>query len=327
MSTPLIPQEIYLLERYSSLEYYMVMKDAWAKMVNAAERALDQFVNRLPADYRSRHLSQQPDIVWGERVLPNFRSTMAYLDESNIKLKSGDLQGLSIAGGVLNDIVGQGRDYLPDWMPKELEEEFYEWQGIASHHASNIAFTAQSGWLRSSLSRSPLSDGRGALNPPDSWPLYQLEPKVIVKTGDQLIITGIYLPDCDDSCAQLLIKQTPDPDFSPEINLQLNQVPEANIGYDTQRMQRVGTAATTWTLVKRIADTGGGIPGNTDPLRAGVRIRVMGNQPCPNAGYYFTPAQSNSRRHFKQGDTMPSLGGDYGVTIWQWDADQNPPRS
>jgi hypothetical protein len=52
------------------------------------------------------------------------------------------------------------------------------------------------------------------------------------------------------------------------------------------------------------------------------RIRVQGGQKCPKTGYYFTPAQTNSRRHFKQGDTMPSLGGDYGVTIWQWDEQQ-----
>lgn len=319
MPTPLIPQEIYLIERYSSLEYFMVMQGAWAKMIDAAERALDQFVHHLPADYRSRHLSQQPDIVWGERVLPNFRSTMAYLDESYIKLKSGDLQGLSIAGGVSSDIRGQTFDYSADWMLKELEDEFYQWQDIARHQARNIAFTAQSGWLQSSLTEYPIADERGALNPPDTWPVYQLDNKVKATSGDPLLISGIYLPDCDDSCAQLLIKQVDNPDFSPEVNLQLNQVPEANIGYDTQRMQRVATAATTWTLVKRVADTGGGMPGDTDPLRAGVRIRVMGEEPCSKSGYYFTPAKINSRRHFKQGDSMPNLGGDYGLTIWQWD--------
>jgi hypothetical protein len=30
MSAPLIPQEIYLLERYSSLEYFGRMRDAFA---------------------------------------------------------------------------------------------------------------------------------------------------------------------------------------------------------------------------------------------------------------------------------------------------------
>jgi Domain of unknown function (DUF1911) len=54
-----------------------------------------------------------------------------------------------------------------------------------------------------------------------------------------------------------------------------------------------------------------------------IALRAMAGQTCPRDGYYFTPAQTNSRRHFKQGDTMPSLGGDYGVTIWQWDMQQS----
>jgi len=43
MASPLIPQEIYLLERYSSADYFGDMRDAWAAMVKHAERALDIF--------------------------------------------------------------------------------------------------------------------------------------------------------------------------------------------------------------------------------------------------------------------------------------------
>jgi hypothetical protein len=53
------------------------------------------------------------------------------------------------------------------------------------------------------------------------------------------------------------------------------------------------------------------------------RVRLQAGQKCTTTGYYFTPAQTNSRRLFKQGDTMPSLGGDYGLTIWQWDEHQS----
>lgn len=72
-------------------------------------------------------------------------------------------------------------------------------------------------------------------------------------------------------------------------------------------------------MIERIADSGGGLPGASDEIAAGVRIRVEGGKHCPRTGFYLTPAKSNSRRHFNQGDTMPSWGGDYGVTIWQWD--------
>ena len=55
------------------------------------------------------------------------------------------------------------------------------------------------------------------------------------------------------------------------------------------------------------------------------RPNVPANQPCPEAGWWFTPAQANSRRYFKQGEIMPSVGGDYGETFWQWSPDQSAP--
>lgn len=56
--------------------------------------------------------------------------------------------------------------------------------------------------------------------------------------------------------------------------------------------------------------------------QSAVGLRCEAGQPCPRTGYWFTPAKADSRRRFDQGKTMPSLGGDYGVTIWQWDERQ-----
>ncbi|KAB2923570.1 MAG: DUF3396 domain-containing protein [Dechloromonas sp.] len=56
------------------------------------------------------------------------------------------------------------------------------------------------------------------------------------------------------------------------------------------------------------------------------RSNVPANHPCPETGWWFTPAQANSRRYFKQDDIMPSVGGDYGDTFWQWSPDQSPPK-
>ena len=55
------------------------------------------------------------------------------------------------------------------------------------------------------------------------------------------------------------------------------------------------------------------------------RPNLPAHQPCPEAGWWFTPALSGSRRYFKQGDIMPSVGGDYGLTFWQWSPDQSAP--
>jgi tetratricopeptide (TPR) repeat protein len=49
------------------------------------------------------------------------------------------------------------------------------------------------------------------------------------------------------------------------------------------------------------------------------RTRINGGNPCPKSGYWFTPAQVNSLRHFEKGEIMPVLGSDYGDTVWQWD--------
>jgi len=48
-------------------------------------------------------------------------------------------------------------------------------------------------------------------------------------------------------------------------------------------------------------------------------LRCEGGQPCPRSGFWFTPAKPDSRRHFEQGQVLPSVGGDFGTTIWQWD--------
>ncbi|MFK1437618.1 hypothetical protein ACSEQ5_30770 [Pseudomonas aeruginosa] len=77
MTAPLFPQEIYLLERYSSPEYYSQMRDAWEAMLRHVEDSLDRFMRQVPADYRARPQPLQPDIAWGQLVLSNFRNTIS----------------------------------------------------------------------------------------------------------------------------------------------------------------------------------------------------------------------------------------------------------
>ncbi|MBT0964236.1 hypothetical protein [Denitromonas iodatirespirans] len=60
-----------------------------------------------------------------------------------------------------------------------------------------------------------------------------------------------------------------------------------------------------------------------EAVTATHRPNVPAGQPCPEAGWWFTPAKSDSRRWFEQGETMPSVGRDYGQTFWQWAPDQS----
>lgn len=54
--------------------------------------------------------------------------------------------------------------------------------------------------------------------------------------------------------------------------------------------------------------------------------RVAAEKLCPRSGWWFTPAETNSRRYFKQGETFPAFDdSDYGTTFWQWSPDQSDP--
>lgn len=316
MTTPLIPQEIFLLERYASVPYFSEMRDAWAAMVKHAEKCLYIFVRALPADYRKRMLEDQPDIVWGERVIPNFRSTLSYLNTGFIELTHGDLSALGYAGNVNSDFAGFVRDYSSDWMDEPHvskviangSEEFWRFLGQATKRASNIKATFYAHWVVGSLTNRYNDPARGPREFPPQWPSYRQNGAVRATTDKPAPRSGIYLPDCSDSVAALLIEG--------------KDAPPASVGFDPKTTQNLSTTATSWTLVERVADGGGGIPGDPDPLKAGVRLRCEARRPCPRAGYWFTPARPGGRRSFEQGDVMPDVGGDYGVTIWQWDEQQ-----
>ncbi len=57
----------------------------------------------------------------------------------------------------------------------------------------------------------------------------------------------------------------------------------------------------------------------TPPAGSAQIGRVEAGQPCPRAGYWFTPAQNGSRRSFQQGETMPDFSdSSWGATIWYW---------
>ena len=53
--------------------------------------------------------------------------------------------------------------------------------------------------------------------------------------------------------------------------------------------------------------------------------RVPAGEPCPADGYWFTPAQPDSRRRFQRGEVFPQItGSDYGDTFWLWAVNQTP---
>ncbi len=58
-------------------------------------------------------------------------------------------------------------------------------------------------------------------------------------------------------------------------------------------------------------------------LNAPNITRCEANQPCPQAGFWWTHAKEHSRRYFQQNEIMPNFPNSaYGKTIWQWDVNQ-----
>lgn len=307
MAAPLIPQEIYLIERYSSVAYFEQLKNAFAAFVDAVEQALAAYMAHLPADYRNHPVSDQPDVVWGERVLPNVRWVLEGLNQGQLRLARGDLGALAVAGNVVTAFASINRDYAWEWMPQSHLDVADQQSRVASKLASNVQFTYLAQWESGVLSARYNSRSRGDLDAPPSWPLYGLKPAVRLCSGDLVAQSGVYLPDVSEGCAALLVEGQ---------EAWGVEVPRRDTDPASPKSVRVST---TWTLVQRLADLGGGIPGAADPVAQGIRLRCEGGLPCPQEGWWFAPA-SVGRQHFKQGDLMPVLGGDYGQTIWQWDA-------
>jgi hypothetical protein len=315
MTIPLIPQEIYLLERYSSLDYFGRMRDHFAEGVKAAEEALAEFMRHIPLDYRSRPLHQQPDAVWGERVIPNMQWALAGLNDGYIRISHGDLDGLGFAGNVRTTFASINRDYHIEWMAKAYQDRYDQAETQASKMASNTSHTEQGSWDFGDLSFRYREDARGPLNPPASWPVYRIHPGVKVRSGDKVPRTGIYLPAEGPAAAALLIEG------QQAINTYICTNAEELLSDPKRSRPQSRPEPTVWTLVERVADEGGSnwLP---EAGKSALRLRCEAGQPCPREGWWFTPAKANSRRHFKAGEVMPDFQSDWGQVIWQWDGQE-----
>ncbi|QOL49684.1 hypothetical protein [Massilia litorea] len=316
MQQNLNPQEIYLLERYTSVEYFCELRDTWEEMVKHLESCLGRFMQRLPKNYRAKPLPEQPDAVWGNRVLPNFRNTLQGLYTGYILLTHGDLRGLSYAWGPKSDFKGQ-MDFWAGWMERADENVYGEFLHKAVTLASNICRTERAGWGPFDLVT--YDEQWGPLNPPAQWPSYRIQRGIFVATGQKLERNGIYVPDVVSSCAEFLyIGYETAPAAKVHVGMRPLLDPTTREQYAEEPIFE--NRDCTWYLVERVPDEEGGARDNPTP--ATQHAQVPAGEACPETGFYFTPAKTESRRLFHKGEIMPSLDTDYGRTIWQWDNNQ-----
>lgn len=318
MSLHINPQEVYLLENYISVAYFGELRDTWAKMVTHVESCLQSFMQRLPSDYRSHKLPEQPDIVWGEHVLPNFRATLQSLNAGYILLSHGDFGGLDYSHGPKNDFRGQ-LEFWNGWMSDSELSEYLDLLHKSVALACNISTTEGAYWNPTDLTTRRDVQGRGLLVPPMQWPTYRINSTITVVSGAKVRQGGIYVPNLDESCAQFL---SPAYDEAPpaKVLIEVRDLidPDDGIKYDEELI--IENRPCVWYMVERESDSR---PTSVTPVTNDSNlIRTPGGLPCLEPGYYFTPARADSRRQFERGELFPEFDNEYGATIWQMDTDQ-----
>jgi len=302
--------QVRLLEIFSSNYYFGAMRDKWEEMIKHTESCLNSYMAKLPLNYRSKPLPDQPDIVWGHRVLPNFRYTLEELNSAFIMLTHGDISALGYSNNVRSDFKGQ-LDYIADWMSeadrKKYEEDIYS----AVVMAHNISLTEDPGWQF--LDPSKHQEELAAFSKLFPSRSYRINETVFVRSGEKTPITGVYAPDLENACPQFLGTHCKcAPLASVCIGTEDLVDPGTGEKYDRQNIYK--NVECTWYLVER----------DEEKPDAGYTprpqfLKVAAGQSCPQTGFYFSPAVSGSRRRFIKGEEMPSSNSTYGQTIWQWD--------
>nr|WP_294864155.1 hypothetical protein [uncultured Pseudogulbenkiania sp.] len=320
------PQECFLLERYTSLEYIGELRDTWREVVRLHEQALDDYMRQAPADLRSRHLSEQPDVSWGTVVLPNFRSTLQKLMNAFIYRSHDDPRAFRIGGGVGYDLHKGAVEYWDGWISQDLLDQIGPCESKASKMDSNIQATNQGLWGEGDLTYLCEEVHRHGSDLPNRIPAYELDHSVVIRPGDPVLVTGLYLPDVDNACAQFLHPYRTNqlsPDSLKEKGMReievFQGVQKDEDGYWEER-QRV---IPTWTLIRRVSDRYIAVPQegfySKDKPSTG---RVEAGHPCPQAGLWWTPAKPDARRACAQGEVMPDFPNSrYGATIWYREAE------
>lgn len=304
--------EIRLLELFSSPYYFGKMRDKWEEMILHTESRLDLYMGKLAPNYRSRAVSEQPDIAWGHRVLPNFRYTLEQLNKAFILLTHGDSSALGYSDNVRSDFKGQ-LDYAPDWM-SGADQEIYNtniYRAVTMAH--NISITEHAWWDR--------IDPSSHLEEFTEFPSlsascsYRVNKNVYVRSGDKTRVTGIYVPDVDNCCPQFLGNyQASAPLTSVWIGSEDLIDPSSGEKYDEQHIYK--KTECTWYLIERSDNHRASDASVTQTHQL---LRVAAGNTCPQTGFYFTPALPDSRRRFVEGEVMPVLNSTYGQIIWQWD--------
>ena len=240
---------------------------------------------------------------------------MEQLNTAYILLAHGNSDALGYADNVRSDFRGQ-LDYIPDWM-SEVDQKIYDnTLSRAVTMAHNISITEHAWWDR--------IDPHYHIEEFAEFPMlssvchYRVNKGVHVGSGEQIQVTGIYTPDMKDCCPQFLgSHHKAAPTSKMWVGTEDLIHPETGEKYGEQKIYK--KVECTWYLVEKTDDRQ---TSDKYPNQAYQSLRVAAYETCPKTGFYFTPALTESRKRFIEGEVMPPVNSTYGQTIWQWDEHQ-----
>ncbi|MCU4367866.1 hypothetical protein [Acinetobacter courvalinii] len=260
----LFPQEIYAIEQFISYNYYYETVKLWEELIQYAEELLDKYSAHLAPDHRTQHPSHQADYGWKTIVLPNFKGVLHHLVDGLDDLKEGFLPILRRMSSINNAAIAQGRDYPYDWMEKIEKgavEKYEAKEKIVLTRATNIYiasdyYTAQ--WDYKDLLEDEYVVG---IDFPEYLPKYQLNTNIMVKTGEPIMVTGIYRSIEPYSACNFMIKEEKmsakhleDWKLAPKV-FSFKTNPDLFTTPDT--IENPIRVETTWILVEKVVGDGG----------------------------------------------------------------------
>lgn len=307
MNYKINPKVAYLLEQFSSLEFFEIMRNNYHLFLESLEELFEIYMHNLPYNLRDLPLPEQADINWGSTVLPNLRETMDRIDYAYAKVKSGDFTYLNYVGEISSNQKGLS-EFSPHWMddlPDDKVKQCWDYNLIATSYASVIGQTYPTYWDMDTL----IYDFKTIdifdniiLDLPNSYPIYRINPEITVKSNEKLEKTGIYL--CQEIGDRIEFMAASEEKDNGVANVII-------VGHDPETYETLFAEA-NWILIERIADEGG----SAESIQIETKIKIAGNI-CPESGFWWSPANHSQSRYFQQGERFPEVENNaWGETIW-----------
>jgi len=338
----------WLLKKYSSYTAWKALGSAYAAFTDAWMEAMRR-ADFEDAEEQSWLADHTKSILDGriafEKGLPRLRRG----DRNVWKNNAEGALNIAVDGVIFAHQIMNPEEFVFDWMKNKD-------QVIALEKQTNLQVLGLYSVFERPRSEAPaywspdlvFDPIFGPFNVPHNLPSVPTtaSPAFTVDTGEGVPVDGIYEPEWVNA------SPTPSTGLFDKIKsaISTKAAPDAP-AVEPQRLANIGCMnyllagarapsykdheleqphAVTWRLIwkdERYLD--GTIPPEeaqylAEPAEPDIlRLRCEATHPCPRDGYWHTPAQANSRRHFKAGELMPDLRTDYGATIWEWDGDDH----